>query len=259
MGHRLVRVSVEKKKKMDPKAENFESKLKEFYKRMKDIATGACRKIKIIISDLIIQYTPELTAEHFVEMAEDNDIDRELLGMYFPDQRNESPFFIHHEIIGKYLGYSSFAKEGMKCFIYLIKDKLTEDDDYQIIKENKLEGTSTSNFKKNNYMITRLGFYKICIFSRKPKAIDAQLKIIGLYNLSLNHIKKLRVQLIKTHNSSPEEKDKDIIKQTQSDTTISKLKKKLDEANKTIENRDKYIQELENKLKSYEKTKTIKD
>jgi hypothetical protein len=98
-------------------------------------AAEARTKLKKVVSDLILQYTPNLTAEHFLQVAADNDIDRQLLHIYFPTGTHETEFFIPHEVVARYLEYETYEHEtgGSKYFIELIKKKLTLHEDYEVL------------------------------------------------------------------------------------------------------------------------------
>jgi very-short-patch-repair endonuclease len=263
LGHRFYRIPVKKHKK--PEREN-ETKRNKIFKELKDIAKKAAEKLKMVMSDLTIEYTPDISPEKLVEMAEEFDIDKELVKIYFPGDKREinGPFFIYYKVVGKYLDYSDDANNGMQYLKELIKRELKENIDYFLplgIPGDK-EKYGKSNAK--NYMLSRVGFYRLCVSSRKPKAKEASLKIVKMYDCVLNYVKKLRAQLIKNTPLKCKEKVKyveDQIKYKRDINEEKRLTSKLKEENKELKDENKKMKiELEEFKEIARRNKaTIKD
>jgi SAP domain-containing protein len=161
-------------------------------------AAEARAKLKKVVSDLILQYTPNLTAEHFLQVAAENDIDHQLLSLYFPTKDHQgATFFIPHLAVAQYLEYelSTGDRHSAQHFAELIKTKLVEGKDFIIV--GGIEPTNKRGAPKKVYMLSRIGFYMACLNSRKPKAKVAQISFVKLSEAALSFATKLRAGLIR--------------------------------------------------------------
>jgi very-short-patch-repair endonuclease len=268
LGHRFHRIPVKKYKKAD---KDDPKKRKKIYKELANIANETAEKLKMIISDLNVEYTPGITAEKLVEMAEEFDVDKELVKIYYPVNKkdNDSPFFIHHEIIGKYLGYSDDTNgQGHKYLKELINKKLVRDIDYEI-RQNFPSGVTDGKKKrggsgKKHYMLSRVGFYKTCLASNKPKAYESCIKIVKMYDCVSNYVKKLRAQLIKNTPLNCKERvkyveerikyKKDINEEKRLTSKLKEENNELKDENSTLKEKIKELETIVNQNKT-----TIRD
>lgn len=130
--------------------------------------------IKNLIKDLKIHYTPGITLENFREYVRDCNIEEEFLKLFWMKNDVDPIFKYRHDEIAKYLGYKegNGGNDNFRTFRDLIKRVLKEDIEYRI----SLVCNDTSEIPskwggqlKQTILITRIGFFKLCMFAKSAK------------------------------------------------------------------------------------------
>ena len=93
-------------------------------------ANKAVNKLKTIISELVAQYTEEISPEFFIERLNRYDIEKQYISFFYKKSDNGSSFRYDHESIGEFLGYVAGADKKYKRLRGLIDKHLDKGEDY---------------------------------------------------------------------------------------------------------------------------------
>lgn len=217
---------------------------------IESISLECHEKLRMMFSDIMLEYNKDISFERILKISNGCGIDNYLSDLLFDNKTNK--FFCNHEDIGDYLGYSRFKKDGYKHFVILIKAHLEENIDYKLVigpsdisKKNQNGGRN-----KKTYLLSRMGVYLVCFYSRKPKAIETRRKILMLYENIVDFINDIRIknlQSLSNRNDKLIEVNSriDLLNDRKKDKqTIQKLIKRVQELEKIIEEKDTIINKL---------------
>lgn len=137
-----------------------------------------CKDIELLIEDLIIEYSLNISKSDFVNKVENElTIDKEFAMMFARKNNSEFDHFKYtHVEVAKFLGYENV--ENYKHFINMMKKELKPNIDFIIPKQdviittvNRRNDHASKPVKtKTIYYISRIGFYILCMMANKPNA-----------------------------------------------------------------------------------------
>jgi hypothetical protein len=165
-----------------------------------DIVDKYAEQIRNLFADLVYEHTAEITEEQFINTIDKYNTDKDFISYFFNNERT-------HNTIGDYLGYRA-GNRNYAELRNLIKKKLKIDFDYETCCRVDPVAGLTNNSNRNLggagqnriiYKLTRIGFYKLCIESSKPKAKRCLLCFVNVYSLTLEYTTQLRAKLIKNN------------------------------------------------------------
>lgn len=172
-GNKLIRIEIKRVAKLE---------------EIKKISKEYSLKIESIIKDMMIDYTPEMTAENFCKIYKENFIDSGFLNMFFKkaEENEDSEFRYTHEEIGEWLGMGS--ANNYRGLQKIIETTLTKGREYRqaskeellnftrhdAASENKTKIDLRGRDKKILYLISRLGLHLLVMAAKSPKALSYQ-------------------------------------------------------------------------------------
>lgn len=222
--------------------------------------TEAIEKIKKVVSDIIIDCSDTLTDEQILEIQAKNNIDKDLGDIFFA--KGDGKFSIPMNSIATFFGYSNVDnyREFRKIINKLDSDDYLETNAKNIKKSGGIPPDFDEHGKTKKVFFSRMGFYKVCLLSRKPKAMQCRLKIITLYEAVLNYLNGLRMKKIKhrpiiTLDTKINAVQGVIERKITRCADMKKLKQlniKLKEQDKLIKDKNAQIEELKQKLQQSE-------
>jgi hypothetical protein len=163
-----------------------------------------CKDIELLIEDLIIEYSLNISESDFVNKVENElTIDKEFAMMFARKNNSEFDHFKYtHVEVAKFLGYENV--ENYKHFITMMKRELKSNIDYIIPNHDanistvnrRNDHTSKPIKTKTIYYISRIGFYILCMMANKPNAKLYRRQFGELYEFSINYVNSLRKKVI---------------------------------------------------------------
>ena len=255
-GHKIIRVSVRRN-------ESNEEVDKLIIKTTKDI--------ELLIEDLITEYSIQNISENdFInKVSNDMTIEKEFAIMFVrKNDDNFEHFKYKHTEIASFLGYENI--DNYKHFLNMMKKELRYEVDY-ISTINHLDDLRTTNIshpqkipledvkkcgKRITYMISRIGFYILCLMANKPSAKIYRRQFGELYEFSINYVNSLKKKVIENIQPSnvSEKAVSDRLNYKTESIVKNKSISKLESENEKLKNEIFKLQE-EIKLLTQEKNK----
>ena len=251
-GYKIIRVSVKRN------ADDME---------INKLINKTCKDIELLIEDLIIEYSLNISESDFVNKVENElTIDKEFAMMFARKNNSEFDHFKYTHIeVAKFLGYENV--ENYKHFINMMKKELKPNIDFIIPKQDVIistvnrrnDHTSKPIKTKTIYYISRIGFYILCMMANKPNAKLYRRQFAELYEFSINYVNSLRKKVI--NNIQPSDISENAIttrlnnkvESIVKNKSISKLETKctkLQNENEKLRLTIKSLTEKKNKFKS---------
>ena len=165
-------------------------------------------KLSTLSKELIIDYSPELNEEDFINQLEALNIDKLFIKKFLTNTTGDPVFRYTHEEVGEFLEYSN--KENYRHFTksFTHSPSFIEGIDY---KNGKNLGGAGKN--KKLYHLTRATFIRICINAyRKPRAHQCAHYFAQVYDFAMEYVQKLRVKRIKLEGKDPKKSEEVIAK-----------------------------------------------
>ena len=205
-----------------------------------------CKDIELLIEDLIIEYSLNISESDFVNKVENElTIDKEFAQMFARKNNSKFDHFKYtHVEVAKFLGYE--ISDNCKHFTTMMKKELKPNIDFIIVEyDNKnpagkrlVYNTAGGRSKINTYYISRIGFYILCMMANKPNAKLYRRQFAELYEFSINYVNSLRKKVI--NNIQPSDISENAV--------ITRLNNKVESIvkNKSISKLEKHNIKLKN-------------
>ena len=237
--NRIVRISVPRNTPID---------------KIQPYVEKSVKKLKSAIDELVAQYVEnECDSDYFISQLEQNNVEKKFINLFYHAGKYDDKYIYDHMTAGDELGYKEGADKKHKRLKGIIKNNLELGEDY-ILKEillrdnivpeqNKHKSSKCRDMKTSMYLMTRTGFFKLCMSANGVKARECRTMFAKVYELALKFATNMRIKMAKD-GTSIYEKEKDV---------QDRIKEKIDK-NSEAKLRIK-IKELEEQLKRNEELK----
>jgi hypothetical protein len=226
-------------------------------KEIDKIITTAVKQIRDLCNDLIIEYSPEIQDDKFIEIVQEHNIEKSFIKLFFKSNENTDKntiFKYTHQEVGEFLGFSD-TKNYHKFTSETIIKNFTEGKDYIVSKfcfPTDGEAKKRGGHNKKTYLLSRKTFNLICIRSVKPRAKQCAEYFAIVYDIALDYVQKLRAKNIKNE-VEIKPKLEAVDKRVEELTTQRLDKYKVVKIEKECNELKEKIRELENIIKENQK------
>ena len=178
-------------------------------KALENAVKECAKKVRTLMRELVVDYTPEISSNDFIKHVEDHCIDKSFLSKFMDCETGDSVFRYRHDTAAEFLGYDSNKNyQTFKAIFTDHKSDFVEGEDYRLTTEAEScfllekEAASEKNLggagkNKKTYLLTRSTFNRICIRAHgKPKAQYCADCFAKVYELAMAYVQRLRAKNI---------------------------------------------------------------